>query len=355
MSLHEHGWSEFFSGAFTSLNPSGLEPGRVVFSGGGLCRLATAAGDRSVSLAGRLRHGAASAAELPVVGDWVAYLPDRTGGGRVERILPRRSRLSRKVPGSRTEEQVVAANVDLVFAVMGLDGDYSPRRVERILTLAWESGARPEVLLNKTDLCPDPDVRQAEMEGIAPGVPVLLLSSLEGSGVGEVSDRIAPGETAVLVGSSGVGKSTLINRLLGREAQAVRPVREHDSRGRHATSHRELFRLPGGGLLIDSPGIREVQLWAGEESLGRAFDDVERLAASCRYRDCRHAGEPGCAVMEAVAGGRLEEGRLESWRALQREILYLRSRVDDAARRERRRKWRAIHKEMRRWYRPRRR
>lgn len=350
MSLHDYGWNAFFSESFESLKDSRLEPGRVISSGGGICRVACAAGERSVSLAGRLKHMAASAADLPVAGDWVAFRAGDGGGGAVEHVLARRSCLSRKVAGGRSREQVIAANVETIFVVMGLDGDFNLRRLERYLTLAWESGARPAVLLNKADVCPGADARLEESSAVAAGVPVLLLSSLRGSGVEEVRSLLPPAETAVLVGSSGAGKSTLINRLLGRDAQATREVRDDDSRGRHTTTRRELFRLPGGALLIDNPGIREVQLWAGEESLARTFEEVEEVAARCRYRDCGHGGEPGCAVRAAVESGELPEERLESWLKLRREIRYLETRVDPAARKERQRRWKVIHKEQRRVY-----
>jgi ribosome biogenesis GTPase len=347
MSLDDYGWNGYFSERFDSLNDPALLPARVLFSSGRSCRILSASGEVNATLAGRLRHESRSASELPVVGDWIAYRPLAGGQSRVERILERRSLISRKLPGNRSLEQTVAANIDTVLVMMGLDGDYNVRRLERLLTLAWESGARPAVLLNKADLCSDHDAKRAGIVEVAPEVPVVLLSCLQDPAVGMVTALIAPGETAALIGSSGVGKSTLVNRLLGEEVQATREVRQDDSRGRHTTSHRELFRLPGGGLLIDSPGIREVQLWAGGESLAMAFDDIEGLAAACRYRDCAHAAEPGCAVVQAVGSGALPSGRLESYRRLQAEIRALAARADPEARSARNRRWRGIHKGMR--------
>jgi ribosome biogenesis GTPase len=232
--------------------------------------------------------------------------------------------------------------------VMGLDSDFNPRRLERFLSTVWDSGARAVVLLTKLDLELDPSEKIALVEEVALGVEVLTSSGLDGRGLDEIRARLRPRETAVLVGSSGVGKSTIINRLMGKEVQKTRSVREGDERGRHTTSHRELFVLPGGALLIDSPGVREIQLFGSEESLERTFEDVTEYASLCRFRDCTHAGEPGCAVVEAVRDGRLAQDRLESFRALEKELHYLRLRQDESAQRIQKRKWRAIHREMRR-------
>jgi ribosome biogenesis GTPase len=267
---------------------------------------------------------------------------------RVEELLPRRTKLSRKAAGRQTREQVVAANVDVVFAAMGLDSDFNPRRLERFLATVWESGAVPVVLLTKLDLCPDVASSVDAIEDVAAGVDVIVLCALDGRGVDDVRARLKPAETSVLVGSSGVGKSTLINRLLGKEAQKTLEVRAGDARGRHATSHRELFLVPGGSLLIDNPGVREIQLFGSEDSLERAFEDVAGLAAECRFSDCAHQSEPGCAVQAAVAEGALSGERLRSFRALQKELRYLQVRQDESAKRAEKQKWRAIHREMRR-------
>jgi ribosome biogenesis GTPase len=344
VSLEDYGWNPFFSQAFDGLESSragAVEPARIVLVAGALFELATGPGEVRASLAGRLRHQGT----VPGVGDWVAV---DAKAGRIEEVLPRRTKLSRKGAGKRTEEQIVAANVDVVFAVMGLDSDFNPRRLERFLATVWESGAKPSVLLTKLDLCAEVEARRREVEEVALGVEVLALSSLDGRGLDEVRRRLRPRETSVLVGSSGVGKSTLINRLLGSEVQSTAPVREWDDRGRHTTSHRELFVLPGGALLIDNPGVREVGLWGGEESLERTFEDVLSLAMNCRFRDCAHDGEPGCAVLEGVRSGTLPEERLSSYRALEKELHYLRARQDQSVRSEEKRKWRAIHREMRR-------
>jgi len=348
VSLRDYGWNDDFSKALDDLERPGLEPGRVLAASSGIFRLMTSDGERQASLAGRLKHRADSVADIPAVGDWVAFRPGDDGGVRIEHVLPRRSRLSRKAPGKRSQEQVVAANVDTVFVVMGLDGDFSVRRLERLLTTVRESDAQPVVLLNKLDLCEDPAGRKAEVEQAAPGVPVLLLSCFAAQGIEAVRAHIRPHETAVLIGSSGVGKSTLINHLLGEAVQKTRDVRDGDDRGRHTTTHRELFRLPEGGMLVDNPGVREVQLWSGEESLEQAFDDIAVLSASCRYRDCSHTSEAGCAVLAAVDDGRLDRSRLENFRTLQKELRYLELRKSETAQRVEKRRWRNIHKEIKR-------
>jgi ribosome biogenesis GTPase len=340
VSLEAYGWSDAFRASFDALEKGGLEPARVVLATRSSCRVVTATSELAAPVAGRLRREGSS----PAVGDWVAVDPE----ARLVDVLPRRTKLSRKAAGKTTEEQVVAANVDRVFVVMGLDADFNVRRVERFLSTVWESGARPVVLLTKLDLCPEADARKEEVEDVAPGVDVLALSSVDGRGLEELEAHLVPRETSVLVGSSGVGKSTLINRLLGREQQRTREVRRGDGRGQHVTSHRELFVLPGGALLVDNPGIREIQLWGGDESLDRAFEDVALLARSCRFRDCTHRTEPGCAVTAAAESGALSPERLESYRSLERELRYLHLRQDESAQREEKRKWRAIHRELRR-------
>jgi len=344
MGLKEYGWSSFFADHFELFARQGLQAGRVVLVHGKIYYLRTDGGEIAAEIRGRLRHrGRESPELLPAIGDWVA------AGDRIHAVLPRRSKLSRKVAGDASREQVVAANVDTVLLVMGLDGDYSPRRIERLLIMAWDSGAQPVVLLNKADLADDVETSRAEVESVAPGVPVVAMSTLHDESLAVLDPYLRPARTLALVGSSGVGKSTLINRLAGRELLKVREVRARDDRGQHTTTHRQLVRLPEGALLIDNPGIRELQLWASSDGLDRAFEEIDEYAAGCRFRDCRHRDEPGCAVLAAVEAGELAAARLASRHAMDRELDYLELRRDERARRAEKKRVAAIHKEAKRF------
>ena len=310
--------------------------------------LYTAEGEAWGEVAGRLRWVAEGHAELPAVGDWVA-VRGRPGEERavIHAVLPRRTRFSRKRAGGEVEEQVVAANVDVAFLVTSLNRDFSPRRLERYLAMAWESGAEPVVVLAKADLCDDPEAFRAQAGVVAWGVPVHVVSAADGRGVDELRAHLGEGRTGVFLGSSGVGKSTLANRLMGAELLSTRQVREGDDKGRHTTTHRQLLLLPGGGLLLDTPGMRELQLWGGEEGVGATFADVEALAQGCRFADCTHAAEPGCAVRHAVERGALAPERLESWRKLLREVRHLELRADPRLRSEENRRTRSLHRTYR--------
>jgi ribosome biogenesis GTPase len=341
--LEDLGWDASRAEHFAGHARRGLLPGRVALAQRDLYVVWTAAGPVSAVLAGRLRHHAAGAAGLPAVGDWVALRP-REGEepAGVDAVLPRRSAFVRKAAGPGTDEQVVAANVDTLFLVSGLDRDFNPRRIERSLVLAWESGASPVLILNKADA--EHEARLADAQSAAPRVPVHVVSALVGTGLDALAPYLARGRTVALLGSSGVGKSTLVNRLLGRDVQATREVRARDGRGQHATTRRELIRLPGGALLVDTPGWRELQLWAEGPGLDRAFEDVATLAAGCRFRDCAHGEEPGCAVREALG-----EERLRSYRKLQAELRALAARQDERGRSAERARVRAIVKAARRF------
>jgi ribosome biogenesis GTPase len=334
MNLIELGWNEHFSRLFEPYRLEGLCPGRVVAQHRERSAVVGERGEFLAEVAGRFRHRTADPAGYPTVGDWVAVETLDSGRGVIHAVLERRSSFVRKSAGRPTDAQVAAANVDTVFLVTGLDGDFNLRRIERYLTAAWDSGASPVIVLNKCDLRDDPAAAVAEVEAIAPGVPVIAVSAVDGSNVERLRACLAPGMTAALLGSSGAGKSTLINRLLGRDRLPTGPVRDSDSRGRHTTSRRELVALDGGALLIDTPGMREIQLWADEESLVRTFNDVEEIAARCRFTDCRHGNEPGCAVQEALADGTLDPGRFESYLKQRRELRHLALKRDGRARRQ---------------------
>ena len=344
MTLESLGWDDAFADAFRPFADAGLLPARVAVQHRGGYVVLTEEGERDAEAARRLvRSG-----DLAAVGDWVALrtLPD--GRALVEEVLPRRSAFTRKETMDRLGEQIVAANVDTVFLVSALGHDLNLRRLERYLTAAWDSGAAPAIVLTKADLHPEsvPDA-VADVESIAFGVPVHVVSNVTREGLDALAQYLAPGRTVALLGSSGVGKSTLVNSLLGEERMATAAVREDDERGRHTTSHRELVRLPGGALLLDTPGMRELQLYADEEALDTAFADVSELAADCRFSDCTHDHEPGCAVQAALEDGRLDPERWDSYRRLQAEIRALEIRQDKALRSEQRKQWRRFAKSRR--------
>jgi ribosome biogenesis GTPase len=293
--------------------------------------------------AGRLLHQSAGAESLPTIGDWVALqLPSGQGEAMLQAVLPRRSLLQRREAGSEREGQLIAANLDVVVLVAGLDDNFNPRRVERALSVAWKSGAAPVVVLSKADLLPEADERVLEVEALAPGVPVLALSSRTGEGLEALRALLPAGKTGVLLGSSGVGKSTLVNRLLGEERLATQAVREEDGKGRHTTTHRELFVLPGGGLLIDGPGMRELGLWGEDEGVEQTFADILTLAEGCRFSNCLHQREPGCAVRAAVDAGTLPQARLDNFEKLRREQAHQTRQTDASARREHKRNERLL-------------
>ena len=315
--------------------------------------------DRPAVVSGRFRFEALAPSDYPAVGDWVT-VADRQAAGDVaaERaiitaVLPRRSAFvrsaadaSRRSAGNLVDEQVLAANVDVAFLVAGLDHDFNIRRLERYLAVAWSSGTRPVVVLNKADVAIELDQRLLEVESIAPAVPIVVLSALTGDHVADLAPYLAPDQTAVVLGSSGVGKSTLVNVLLGERRQATATVREDDSRGRHTTTHRELFALPTGAFLIDTPGIRALEIAGADEGVEAAFDDIAEIAAACRFSDCHHQGEPGCAVRTAIEGGRLTAERFASHQKLERELAHAERKGDPRAAAEERRRWKTIHKQV---------
>jgi ribosome biogenesis GTPase / thiamine phosphate phosphatase len=299
-------------------------------------------GEIFATLAGRVRYETSHREDLPAVGDFV-----RVRESVIEEVLPRKTVFLRKAAGDAMEAQVIAANIDTVFVVSGLDGDFNLRRLERYYATARASGAQCAILLNKADLCEDLDGRVRQVRAIAPGADVVAISALAGDGIDALRPYLATGETVAFVGSSGAGKSTLINRLLGRDRQSTGAVREADSRGRHTTTHRELLEMPGGALLIDTPGLRELQPWAGEDDVDGAFPEIEELAAQCRFRDCAHAGEDGCAVQAAIDDGTLDFDRFSSYRKMRREAAYLERQLDVRAQLDQKAQWKKIHKAIR--------
>jgi len=345
LSLDALGWTPRFADAFEAHRAPGLEPARVSLEHTHIYRVLTPGGERLARVAGRLRHAAGGRADFPAVGDWVVLEPPAAGGdARIRAILPRASAFSRRAAGNPTERQVVAANIDVVLLTSGLDGDFNLRRIERYLVTAWDSGATPVIVLNKMDLVEDVESCIREVETIAGGVPVHAVSAKHPDTLAGVRAHLAPGRTVALLGSSGVGKSSIANALIGDERLRTRDVRESDSRGRHTTSGRQLILLAGGGILIDTPGMRELQLWDTGDSVAGAFADIEALGEGCRFRDCRHASEPGCAVSAAVADGTLAAERLESFRKLQDEQAYQATQQDQRAQIERKRQWKVLTK-----------
>jgi ribosome biogenesis GTPase len=349
MDLAQLGWTSFFEEAFRPFVTDGLEPARVFMGHRGGYQLISARGELQGEVSGRFRHGASVPADFPVVGDWVAMTPLPTEAkATIHAVLPRRTRFSRQAAGKRTEQQVLAANIDDVFIVTSLNAELNVRRLERYLALAWESGATPVVVLTKLDLCKDWRSISAAVEGVARDAPVHPVSGVTGRGMKQLARYLGPGRTVALLGSSGVGKSTLVNHLCqDEEFMAVQPVRETDDKGRHTTTHRELISLPSGGLIIDTPGLRELQMWDADEGIGEVFADIDALAMKCRFTNCQHETEPGCAVRAAVDSGELENARLESHRKLARELQHLDQRHDKQAQAEERRKWKSVSKILR--------
>jgi ribosome biogenesis GTPase / thiamine phosphate phosphatase len=346
--LNSYGWSDTLQQQFQTYAARGLAPARVIVQQRGLYALATATGEVSARLSGRFAHEAAEG-DYPVAGDWVAITVRPTEAkATIHHLLPRRSAFKRKaVGGGGPAMQVVAANVDMALLVASLNGDLNARRIERYLATAWESGANPVVVLTKADLCADAEARKAEIEAVVSGVPVHVVSAVTGQGQAGLSQSFAPGQTAALLGSSGVGKSSLVNALAGASLMATQPIREDDARGRHTTTHRQLVLLPNGRLVLDTPGMRELGLWDADAGVSATFAEVEAAIAQCRFRDCSHDTEPGCAVQAMLADGRLDHGRWRNYEKLQRELDHLARKEDPVQRAEQRKMWIRRNREFR--------
>ena len=346
MRLAQLGWDDTFATAFErrAAVPD-VEPARVAIEFNHIYRVWTEDAELEATVSGRLKHEAASRGELPAVGDWVVLRRRRADDrATIVGVLPRRSWFSRKAAGTLTDEQIVAANVDVVFTVMALDANFNLRRLERYLLLARESGAAPVILLTKPDLSHALPAQVAAVRSVAGALPVHVVNPRRNEGLEHVAAYLTTGRTGALLGSSGVGKSTVINRLVGGDVQRTREVRAADSKGRHTTMHRELVVLPSGGLIIDTPGMRELQLWDVGDAVRETFDDIEALAAGCHFTDCRHRDEPRCAVKAASADGRLAPGRLESYLRLQGELAALARQQDERVQLEGKRRSRVMGK-----------
>ncbi len=352
MNLETFGWKPFFEDGFEAFARSGYSVGRVYEAHQNLYRVLTESGELQAKMSGKLRHENKQTGDYPAVGDWIVIqVRNEEGQATIHAILPRFSKFSRKVAGAETREQVLAANVDTAFLVSAVNNDFNVRRMERYLAVAMESGADPVIVLNKADLFDDDTIEEkiAEAKKSARDAPIYAVSALTGQGMEDLASYITLGKTAVFLGSSGVGKSALINALLGRYAQKTNTVREGDDKGRHTTSFQKLIILPGKGMVIDTPGLRELQLWDVEGGLGDAFKDIESLAADCRFRDCLHESEPGCAVRKAISTGTLDAGRLESYLKLRQEIAFTADRKEYLAKKNERE--RHISKTIKKMYR----
>ncbi len=350
MDLPALGWDDFFANHFSPFASAGFVPARVALEHKHTCVLYSAAGEFSATCTGRLLHESATRTALPAVGDWVVVRP-RPGEAQadIHAVLPRRTKFSRRAAGDEEVEQIVAANIDTVFLVSALDEHFNLRRIERYLAVAWDSGAQPVIVLNKADLHSDPAAVRAEVATLASGAPVVAVSAARDADPAvALGAWLAPGRTVALLGASGAGKSTLINRLLGTDRQLTGATSDTHGKGRHTTTHRELIVAPSGSLVIDTPGMRELQLWdLGAPTLDETFADITALAARCRFSDCRHDAEPGCAVQAALTAGTLDPARWQSFVKLQREQAYAARKANPQLARAGRAAWKKITKGQR--------
>ncbi|MDP4086545.1 MAG: ribosome small subunit-dependent GTPase A [Bacillota bacterium] len=343
MNLKTLGWNQFFEEEFLKYKEQGLEVGRIALEHKQMYRVFSEQGELLAEVSGKMRFQALEREDFPAVGDWVV-IQSRAEEQKatIHAILPRKSKFSRKAAGLTTEEQIVATNIDTIFLVNALNSDFNLRRIERYILSAWESGANPVIILSKADLCENINQKIEEVESVAFGVPILPISAEKKVGLNLLTPFLKEGKTIALLGSSGVGKSTLTNALIGHQKQEVKEIREGDDRGRHTTTHRELIVLEQGGILIDTPGMRELQLWDADEGLSQSFSDIESLAENCKFRDCSHKMEPGCAVQNAIFEGILDLNRYNSYVKLQKELAYLQRKENQHAALVEKAKWKQL-------------
>lgn len=350
MELNKLGFDAFFQKHREKLQDEQIEE----FSIGRICaeykenyKVFSELGEMNAFISGKFRNGCKTREDFPVVGDWVLF--EAIDGGKkaiIQKILPRESKFSRKVAGKETQEQIIASNINFAFIVCALNYDFNIRRIERYLSLVWQSGAIPIVVLTKTDLCNDVQKKISEVQDIAFGVDIHAISNISTDGIEILQKYFADNKTIVLLGSSGVGKSSLINNLAKYEVMKVSTLRNNIDKGRHTTTHKQMIILPEGGLIIDTPGLRELQLWDAEDGIRQTFSDIEELANACKFSDCTHTMEPGCAVQKAINNGFLDASRLENYLRVQKEQKYLTSRQNQSAAKVERDKWKAIHKQI---------
>ncbi|OVE76715.1 ribosome small subunit-dependent GTPase A [bacterium F11] len=347
MNLDDWGWGRHWQGEIDSISPSDLNPGRVIAVHRDLSLVQTAQGERPGLVSGKFRHGAQKLSDYPAVGDWVLADTKNPDLAVLHHILPRKTTISRKAAGNQIDEQILATNVDIIFVVTAFDDDFNVRRLERYVLLAHQSGIDPVILVNKADLAKPDDEKYSLANDVLPNGSVHRLSAQTGDGVDIIQYYLSEGKTGIFLGSSGVGKSTVLNGLLGQNVQSTQTIRLSDGKGRHTTTAREMFRLPHGGLIIDTPGLREVQLWGDESALSEVFDEIKELAKACQFNDCRHGQEPGCAIQAALEDGTLPMGRYQSFLKLQKEMAYLERKKDPQQRANTKRRWKKIHENMR--------
>ncbi|WP_163100621.1 ribosome small subunit-dependent GTPase A [Peribacillus alkalitolerans] len=343
MNLEQLGWNNHLEEEFAPFNGSGYSVGRVALEHKHMYRILTEQGELLGEVSGKFRHESFEKSQFPAVGDWVVISarPDEKKA-TIHKVLPRFSKFSRNSAGLVTEEQLVAANINTVFLVTGLNNDFNIRRIERYLVTAWDSGANPVVILSKCDLCDDIPAKIAEVESVAFGVPIYAISATNGIGMDQLDKYLSEGQTVALLGSSGAGKSTLCNTLLGQIKQQVKEVREGDDKGKHTTTHRELMLIPGGGILIDTPGMRELQLWEVDGGMSHGFSDIEDLAQQCLFNDCQHKNEPSCQVKLAIEEGVLDQKRYDNYVKFQKELAFLERKNNKRTQLEEKAKWKKI-------------